>query len=57
MNAEGVMMVTLSLLPISVHLNRDNMLQKRWGHQVFYRLPYTNRDKVNIFGNDILKVY
>ena len=41
MNAVRVM-ITISLLPVS--LSQNSALQKRWGHQMIYRLPYKDGD-------------
>ena len=41
MNAVRVM-ITISLLPVS--LSQNSVLQKRWGHQMIYRLPYKDGD-------------
>ena len=39
MNAVSVMMVARSLLPVS--LSQNTALQRRWGHQVMVRTPFT----------------
>ena len=44
MNAVSVL-VTMSLLPVS--LSQHNVLQRRWGHQMVYRLPYNSGIKSN----------
>ena len=39
MNAVSVMLVTIYLLPVS--LSQSSALQRRWGHQVMVRTPFT----------------